>query len=524
MGIDGLLVQLKPVLRTHHISEFEGKTVAVDAMSWLYRGCYSCAYEICKKIPTKAYLQYSYRMIDMLRRHGIKPIIIVDGRSLLAKERTQNLRNAQKQRAKETADRLMQEGDEAEARKLYSRCIKVKAEHIYSLIDLMRSMNVDYLMAPYESDGQITYLCRQNLVDYAITEDSDLLCYNCPRVIFKLGNTGECQLLDLKDLRACRQRKEKLGSTFLNDLFSLSEENFMYACILAGCDYLPSVKGMGLKTAVKFFERFVKIDSVMKRLPYEKQFMGKVPDTYEKIFMNVSMIFKHQLVFDIVQKKLRPINEDISQQDLHNLRFFIGMEIDNIEGFVKGDLDINTLEPRKRENLDADDLFNESNNGGSYSKTQNDRMNVIVARAIKETKQQTAILSGKASAQKKEPKPSSHTFDFNDIENYDINENIFAGENLGPVGSDGYKESAQKSTDGMRSANKDINDPALSAAFESQANLLAAYMRGVLKERVCQQLTHLQSLKISKITMTFLRVFLSSRRCLLPRKAQRTTS
>ena len=41
MGIDGLLNLLKPIALKTHISTFKGKTVGVDILPWLYKGCYS---------------------------------------------------------------------------------------------------------------------------------------------------------------------------------------------------------------------------------------------------------------------------------------------------------------------------------------------------------------------------------------------------------------------------------------------------------------------------------------------------
>lgn len=46
MGVQGLLQLLKPAQRETHIRDFEGKTAAVDVMTWLYKGAYSCAYEL----------------------------------------------------------------------------------------------------------------------------------------------------------------------------------------------------------------------------------------------------------------------------------------------------------------------------------------------------------------------------------------------------------------------------------------------------------------------------------------------
>jgi len=49
---------------------------------------------------------------------------------------------------------------------------------------------------------------------------------------------------------------------------------------MAGCDYLPSIKGMGLKLAIDYLDRFVEIKSVVNRVRVEKKFMWKVPEGY----------------------------------------------------------------------------------------------------------------------------------------------------------------------------------------------------------------------------------------------------
>ena len=46
MAIKGLMALLKEMIYKSHISKFQGKTAAIDAMSWLYRACYSCAMEL----------------------------------------------------------------------------------------------------------------------------------------------------------------------------------------------------------------------------------------------------------------------------------------------------------------------------------------------------------------------------------------------------------------------------------------------------------------------------------------------
>jgi exonuclease-1 len=52
MGIQGLLIALKSIQTTKHLSEFAGQTVAVDAYVWLHKGVFTCATELATGKPT----------------------------------------------------------------------------------------------------------------------------------------------------------------------------------------------------------------------------------------------------------------------------------------------------------------------------------------------------------------------------------------------------------------------------------------------------------------------------------------
>jgi exonuclease-1 len=44
-------------------------------------------------------------------------------------------------------------------------------------------MGVEYVVAPFEADAQLTYLKSQCRLNAVITEDSDLLAFGCNEVI-----------------------------------------------------------------------------------------------------------------------------------------------------------------------------------------------------------------------------------------------------------------------------------------------------------------------------------------------------
>ena len=48
--------------------------------------------------------------------------------------------------------------------------------------------NVESIVAPYEADAQLAYLCRTGYVDFILTEDSDLLAFGAPKVLYKFLN------------------------------------------------------------------------------------------------------------------------------------------------------------------------------------------------------------------------------------------------------------------------------------------------------------------------------------------------
>ena len=66
------------------------------------------------------------------------------------------------------------------------------------------------MFAPYESDAQIAFLCRNNYADIAITEDSDLLVYGCRHVIFKLNLTGSCVYVNLEQYRENKELRRNV--------------------------------------------------------------------------------------------------------------------------------------------------------------------------------------------------------------------------------------------------------------------------------------------------------------------------
>jgi exonuclease-1 len=77
---------------------------------------------------------------------------------------------------------LAQKEETSRASEYFQRAVDVTPTMARRVIDAIRGMGVQCIVAPYEADAQLAFLATQDFVDVVITEDSDLLAYGCPRV------------------------------------------------------------------------------------------------------------------------------------------------------------------------------------------------------------------------------------------------------------------------------------------------------------------------------------------------------
>jgi 5'-3' exonuclease len=113
----------------------------------------------------------------------------------------------------------------AEIRKKYVNKLIESLRIDDSMVDqtkeFLDSNNIKYILAPLEADPQLAYLRNANKIDAIVTEDSDLLVYKCDNILTKLDNKGDCDEYNYSDV----------------DLGLDNYNNFVYFCILSGCDY-----------------------------------------------------------------------------------------------------------------------------------------------------------------------------------------------------------------------------------------------------------------------------------------------
>jgi len=298
MGIQGLLPLLKPIQKPVSIAEdFAGQVIGVDAYCWLHKGAYGCAMELVEGKKSFVYVNYVLKRVNMLLHFNVKPILVFDGSYLPSKAGQEERRRKTRQENKAKGLAFLRAGNRQQALECFQKCVDITPEMALEVIKECRKKGVDCIVAPYEADAQLAYLMKTGIVQAIISEDSDLLVYGCQKVIFKMDAYGHGVAVDLADLSKLTDLK----------LHEFTQEKFRHMCILSGCDYLPSVKGVGLHKAIKLLRKSSSIDKVIRSLRLDAKM--QVPVDYDKSFQQADETFLYQLVFDPISRRLVPLNE-----------------------------------------------------------------------------------------------------------------------------------------------------------------------------------------------------------------------
>jgi exonuclease 1 len=192
-------------------------------------------------------------------------------RSQILQEEIQNFKIKQwQEKLKQREERKMQNHFISEAsqvrRESLSLCppphslATVTPEMVFQLIVELKALGIEYLVSPYESDAQLAFLSLSRYVDLIITEDSDALVYGCRCVLYKLDSNGCGEEIKRRSLGANE------GLSFLN----WSDEQFKLMCCLAGCDYAPKIRNVGIVTAHKIVNEHKTTRRIVEALRHSK--------------------------------------------------------------------------------------------------------------------------------------------------------------------------------------------------------------------------------------------------------------
>ncbi len=270
----------------------------------------------------------------MLLYFGVTPYLVFDGDDLPSKSGTELDRHQRRKESKELGLELLRKGRTAEAYQEFQKAVDVTPLMARHLIEELKKMNIQYVVAPYEADAQLVYLEQNGFIDGIISEDSDLLVFGAKRLLSKLDQHGDLIEINRADFTACREVS----------FVGWTDADFRRMCILSGCDYLPNIGRVGLKTAYRSIRKYRNVEKVLRMLQLEGQY--HVPAGYIQSFKQAELTFLYQRVFCPRDGKLVTLTHPESDVKLDELSFIGGdMDPEIAVGVAHGDLDPTSKEP-----------------------------------------------------------------------------------------------------------------------------------------------------------------------------------
>merc|ERR1712154_62959 len=263
MGIHGLTKLLGDCapssMKENDIKNFFGRKVAIDASMSIYQFLIAVRSDGSQLTnedgeTTSHLMGMFYRTIRMVE-NGIKPVYVFDGKPPDMKSGELAKRKERRDEAQKELEKAEEAGDEENVNKFSKRLVKVTKEHNEECKQLLTLMGIPYVDAPCEAEAQCAALVKAGKVYATGTEDMDSLTFGS-NVVLRHLTFSEARKLPIKEYNLSRLLEE-LG---------LSQDEFIDLCILLGCDYCDSIKGIGPKRAIELIKQHRNIEEILKHI------------------------------------------------------------------------------------------------------------------------------------------------------------------------------------------------------------------------------------------------------------------
>lgn len=240
-----------------------GRKVAIDASMCLYQFLIAVRTEGGQLTSvdgetTSHLLGTFYRTIRLIE-NGLKPVYVFDGKPPDLKASELNKRQGRREEAEKALAKATEAGDTAEIDRFNRRLVKVTRHHAQEAKQLLSLMGVPYVDAPCEAEAQCASMVKAGIVYATATEDMDALTF------------GSNVLL--RHLTFSEARKMPVQEIHLNKVLEgleLSQKEFIDLCILLGCDYTESIRGIGPKRAIELIRKHRSIENILKNIDSSK--------------------------------------------------------------------------------------------------------------------------------------------------------------------------------------------------------------------------------------------------------------
>ncbi|KPJ07740.1 Flap endonuclease 1 [Papilio machaon] len=174
------------------------------------------------------------------------------------------------------------EGDQASIEKFNRRLVKVTRQHGEEARELLKLMGVPVVEAPCEAEAQCAALVKAGKVYATATEDMDALTFGA-NVLLRHLTFSEARKMPVQEFHLDQVLKG----------LELNHTEFIDLCILLGCDYCGSIRGIGPKRAIELIKQHRSIEQVLHNIDSNKY---QPPEDWD--FTNARRLFVEPEITD----------------------------------------------------------------------------------------------------------------------------------------------------------------------------------------------------------------------------------
>lgn len=240
-----------------------GRKVAIDASMCLYQFLIAVRAEGAQLTSidgeTTSHLMGTFYRTIRLLENGIKPVYVFDGKPPDMKAGELTKRAEKREEAQKALEKATEAGDAADMEKFNRRLVRVTRTHNEEAKALLKLMGVPYIDAPCEAEAQCAAMVKSGKVFATATEDMDALTFGTNIL--------------LRHLTFSEARKMPVQEFYYDKILAgldFTREQFIDLCILLGCDYCESIRGIGPKRAIELVAQFKCIEKIIDNIDTKK--------------------------------------------------------------------------------------------------------------------------------------------------------------------------------------------------------------------------------------------------------------
>lgn len=208
---------------------------------------------------TTSHLQGLFSRTIRFMMEGIQPVFVFDGKAPDLKSGELLKRREKREKAEAALKAAVEESNIEEQNRQSKRLVRAGRKENEDCQKLLRLMGVPVVMAPCEAEAQASHLARTGQVYACGTEDMDALTFRTPVLVRKMTFAGASK----SAVQVMEYDKAVAG-------LGLTHEQFVDLCIMLGCDYCDTIRGVGPKTALKLIREHGSIEEILNTIDRKK--------------------------------------------------------------------------------------------------------------------------------------------------------------------------------------------------------------------------------------------------------------